>query len=99
MVSLALEENDFSVAIIAFNSILLVLDFQNQCRALSAVAKHMAKQGLLIIDIVNPLNLKLQGDPVPKPFFTRKNTHNGNTYTRFAMMEPFDENHRQRLHG
>jgi ubiquinone/menaquinone biosynthesis C-methylase UbiE len=99
IVQLALEERNFSIAIIAFNSLLLVLDFQNQCRALRAVAKHMLKEGLLILDIVNPLNLKLQGDPIPKPFFTRKNPHNGNTYTRFAMLDPFDENHKQRLHG
>lgn len=99
IVSLRLEERNFDVAIIAFNSLLLVLDFQSQCQALRAVAEHLREGGLLILDIVNPLNLKLHGDEIPKPFFTRKNPHNGNTYTRFAMMEPFDEAHRQRLHG
>jgi hypothetical protein len=96
---LALEEREFRLSIIAFNSLLCIPDFAGQCAALRAVAGHLAKDGLLVLDIVNPLNLKLQGDPLPRPFFTRRNPHNGNTYTRFAMMDAFDENHRQRLHG
>jgi ubiquinone/menaquinone biosynthesis C-methylase UbiE len=97
--SLALEENSFRLAIMAFNSLLCITDFAAQREALRAVSAHLTRGGLLVIDIVNPLNLKLQGDTLPRPFFTRKNPHNGNTYTRFAMMDAFDENHRQRLHG
>jgi SAM-dependent methyltransferase len=96
---LALEERAFRLAILAFNSLLCIPDFALQCEALTAVSRHLAQDGLLLIDIVNPLNLKIQGDTVPRPFFTRRNPHNGNTYTRFAMMDAFDENHRQRLYG
>lgn len=96
---LALEEKDFRLSIMAFNSLLCIPDFRLQWEALRAACLHLRKEGLLVIDIVNPLNLKLQGDPVPRPFFTRRNPHNGNTYTRFAMMDAFDENHRQRLYG
>ena len=96
---LALEERNFRLAVIAFNSLLCITDFRGQLDALRAAADHLAPGGLLALDIVNPLRLKLHGDDTPRPFFTRRNPHNGNTYTRFAMVDAFDENHRQRLHG
>ena len=97
--ALSLGEREFPLAIIAFNSFLCITDFEAQCRALHAVAKHLTQGGTLVLDVVNPLNLKLQGDPLPKPFFTRRSSESGNTYTRFAMLGAFDENQKQRLHG
>jgi len=96
---LDLPRRDFALAIIAFNSLLCIADFSGQRRALRNAAQHLSPGGMLVLDVVNPLQLKIQGDPIPKPFFTRRNPHNGNTYTRFAAMGPFDEEHRQRLHG
>ena len=96
---LDLESNRFRTGIIAFNSLLCITNFQEQISALRNISKHLAEKGKLILDIVNPLQLKMEGDPVPKPFFTRKDRNTGNTYTRFAMMGPFDENHKQKLHG
>ncbi len=96
---LALERTDFKVAFIAFNSLLCIPDFGAQLQTLISARKHLADDGVLVLDIVNPLRLKIDGDPIPKPFYTRKNPHTGNTYTRFATMDAFDENHRQRLHG
>ena len=96
---LALEEKGFRLAVIAFNSLLCIPEFRGQLDALRSVSEHLAPAGLLVVDIVNPLNLKIHGDETPKPFFTRKNPHNGNVYTRFAMADAFDENHRQRMHG
>lgn len=97
--NLALKNREYRLAIIAFNSLLCIPDFNGQRQALRAVCSHIAEDGLFVIDIINPLKLKAEGDPIPKAFFTRKNPHNGNIYTRFAMMEPFDENHRQKLYG
>lgn len=96
---LALPEKNFKTTIIAFNSLLCIPDFHKQCAALSATSAHMMPAGRLLIDIVNPLQLPIAGDPVPKPFFTRTDTNTGNTYTRFAMMGPFDSDHKQRLYG
>ena len=96
---LSLEDRKYPLAIIAFNSLLCVPSFGGQLKALRRVAEHLSDDGLLVLDIVNPLRLKIEGDPVPRPFFTRRNPNNGNTYTRFAMFDPFDENQRQRLHG
>jgi ubiquinone/menaquinone biosynthesis C-methylase UbiE len=96
---LALEKREFPLAIIAFNSLLCITDFEAQCQALCAIAGHLALGGVLVLDVVNPLVLKIQGDEVPKPFFTRRSPERGNIYTRFAMTGPFDEQQRQRLYG
>jgi len=96
---LSLPRTDYAVAIMAFNSLLCIPDFEAQCRALHSLAAHLAPAGRLVLDIVNPLALKLQGDPAPKPFFTRRNPTSGNMYTRFAMIGPLDDSQRQRLYG
>jgi SAM-dependent methyltransferase len=96
---LSLNRRNFPLAVIAFNSLLCLPDFGDQCRALEAIARHVATDGTLLVDVVNPLRLPLDGDPVPRAFFTRRNPHNGRTYTRFACMSSLDESHRQKLHG
>lgn len=96
---LDLPGNRFKTAILAFNSLLCIPDFNGQCAALRAVSNHLISGGKLLIDVVNPLKLKIDGDPVPKPFFTRKDRNTGNTYTRFAMMGPFEADHKQQLYG
>jgi SAM-dependent methyltransferase len=92
-------EKRFQTAILAFNSLLCIPDFDGQCAALHAISNQLPRSGKLLIDIVNPLQLKIEGNAVPTPFFTRKNTNNGNVYTRFAMMGPFDADHKQELYG
>lgn len=96
---LALDRWDFTLAIIGFNSLLCITEFEAQCKALRAAALHIVRGGILALDLVNPLTLKPEGDPVPKPFFTRRSTESGQRYTRFAMLGPFDEHQRQRLYG
>lgn len=97
--SMALERRDFALAIVAFNSLLCIADFEGQRQAIRRVHQHLRPGGLLVIDAVNPVKLKLEGDVTPKPFFTRKNPHTGNRYTRFAMCDALDQEQRQRLHG
>lgn len=97
--NLDLDEKQFKMAYIAFNSLICLPYFDLQCLALKAIRKHLAPSGVLVIDIINPLGLNFQGDNTPKLFYTRKNIHNGNCYSRFAMMGPLDENQRQELHG
>lgn len=99
VIALSLGGRKFRTAIIAFNSLLCIPDFDDQLRVLRNVFEHLEDDGVLIVDIVNPLKLMPQGDPVSKPFFTRKNPHTGNRYTRFAMVDPFNDRHVQRLHG
>lgn len=96
---LLLGGREFPLAIFPFNSFLCITDFEGQCRALHAVAKHLSPNGILVLDVINPLSLNFQGEHLPKPFFTRKSGVNGAVYTRFAMADAFDENQKQRLHG
>jgi len=96
---LDLPDKAFKLALIPFNSLLLITDFDLQRAALRAAAAHLAPGGTLVVDVVNPLTLKLQGDPVAKPYYTRRSPHGGNLYTMFAMLDPVDANHKQRMHG
>lgn len=89
----------FELILCPFNSLLLIPDAEAQLAVLRVVHEHLVPGGRFVLDVVNPLALKIDGDPVPTPFFTRRNPHSGNTYTRFAMVSPLDENQRQRLHG
>ena len=96
---LSLERRDYKTIILAFNSLLCIPEFGKQCEALEAAGRHLSPGGRLILDIVNPLALKFDADASPKAFFTRKNPHTGNIYTRFCLRGAFDADHRQRLHG
>jgi hypothetical protein len=56
-------------AIIAFNSLLCIPDFQGQLEALKAVSGHLVDRGILILDIVNPLKIEtLEGGHLKEPF-------------------------------
>ena len=96
---LLLGEKRFQTCIIAFNSLLCIPDFNLQMKLLKATAAHLMPGAKFLIDIVNPLQLDLEGDPVPKPFFTRKDRNTGNTYTRFFITGPFETDHKQKLSG
>lgn len=89
----------FRMAYIAFNSLLCIPSFDAQRRVLDGIARHLDDGALLVLDLVSPLALKVQGDPVATPFFTRRHPRTGKRYTRFAMCTPFDADHVQHLHG
>jgi SAM-dependent methyltransferase len=89
----------FALIILAFNSLLCLTRFEDQCTALVAAGRHLEEDGRIAIDLMNPLVLSLQGDPAPKPFFTRRSPHNGNLYTRFAAMGPMQTDQVQELFG
>lgn len=97
--SLDLGDERFPLIICAFNSLLAILDADAQIRALQSARRHLAAGGRLVVDVVNPLVLDLKGNDRPRPFFTRRNTQTGRTYTRFAMNSPLDATQCQRLHG
>jgi SAM-dependent methyltransferase len=96
---LSLTKKDFDVVICAFNSLLCIPDFDLQQQALIKIADHIKPNGLLALDIWNPLNMNITGDDLPAPFFTRRNPFNGNRYTRFAGTGPMDIRQVQRVYG
>ena len=89
----------FALIIVAFNSLLCVTRFEDQCAALAAAARHLDDNGRLAIDVMNPLALSFRSEPVPKPFVTRRNPHTGNLYTRFAAIGPMGDDQVQELFG
>ena len=89
----------FALIVLAFNSLLCLTRFEDQCTALVAAGRHLEEGGRIAIDLMNPLVLSFQGDPAPKPFFTRRNPHTGNLYTRFAAMGPIQADQVQELFG
>jgi len=89
----------FALIIAAFNSLLCLTRFEDQCAALAAAARHLDENGRLAIDVMNPLALPARGEPVPRPFVTRRNPHTGNLYTRFAALGPLGADQVQELFG
>jgi hypothetical protein len=96
---LSLAHRDFPLALLPFNTLPCIPDFSGQRSVLRRIAEHLGDEGRLVIDLISPFRLNPSGDPVPKPFFTRRNEWTGNRYTRFAMTGPMDEHQRQELHG
>lgn len=96
---LDLEGRTFALAILAFNSLLLLTDRRAQQAALACAARHLAPGGRLAIDVVNPLARPIDGDPTVRPFLTRRHVDRNRMYTRFAAQGPLDANQCQRLYG
>lgn len=89
----------YALIIVAFNSLTCIPDFGGQREALRSMADALSAGGRLVIDTVNPWRLPMDGDPVPKPFFTRRHPRTGMPYTRFAAMGARDAEGSQSLHG
>jgi SAM-dependent methyltransferase len=96
---LSLSENNFDLVICAFNSLLCIPDFDQQQETLLQAAKHLRPDGLLALDIWNPLVLNLHGDEIPENYFSRRRTDNGNHYTRYAATGRMDINQVQPVYG
>ena len=99
IVELDLDERNFDLCLIPFNSLLLVGDFLRQRKAISRAAEHLRPSGEFVADVVNPLLIPPDGETTPKPFFTRRHPVSGNLYTRFAARSAFDAAQRQTLFG
>ncbi len=96
---LDLGDQRFALAILAFNSLLCVPSFTDQCATLVAVARHLEVGGRVAIDAMNAMHLPVHGDPTPKPFVTRRNPQTGNQYTRFSAIGPMQADQVQELFG
>jgi SAM-dependent methyltransferase len=99
MRELTLAHHGYALALIPFNSLMLLTERREQQRALARVAAHLAPGGLVAVDVVNPLSLPLRGDPVPAPFLRRRHCGRDRSYTRFAALGPLDADQRQLLFG
>jgi SAM-dependent methyltransferase len=93
------ESGAFAVIIIPFNGFSCILSQRDQQAALENAARLLMPGGRLVVDVVNPFVLPLNGSGAPRPFFQRINPETGRTYTRFAAMGPIQGDQTQRLFG
>lgn len=96
---MSLSRRDFELAIMAFNTLQCIPDFDAQQAVLTRIGEHLRPRGTLVIDLIHPFRISFPGEPAPKLFFTRRNEWTGRRYWRFAMVGPMDVDQRQRLHG
>ena len=97
--SLSLPEVSAGLIVVAFNGLMCIPAFDAQVALLETAARHLHPAGRVALDLMNPLELPLCGSDGPRPFFTRKHTDTGRSYTRFAAMGPMDTEQVQELFG
>lgn len=96
---LSLEQTNYDVVICAFNSLLCIPDFELQQQTLFRASAHLKPNGILALDIWNPLMQNLHGDELPEAYLTRRRVDNGNSYTRFAATGPMRIDQVQHAYG
>jgi SAM-dependent methyltransferase len=96
---LDLEDKSFNLALLPFNSLLCIPDFELQCSALRSIADHLAPKAALVVDVINPFVLNPQGEPIPRLLLTRKHIKSGNLYSKFGMLGPLDGAQCQKVFG
>ncbi|MGE0718667.1 MAG: class I SAM-dependent methyltransferase, partial [Alphaproteobacteria bacterium] len=97
--TLDLGRRDFALVIIAFNSLVCMPDFTMQRRALFTASRHLAPDGVLAIDVTNPLTISPSGDGTPRLLFTRRHEPTGRTYQRFNLLGPMEPDQVQSVSG
>lgn len=96
---LSIDHRNHDIIICAFNSLLCIPDFDLQQQTLFRAAEYLKPNGVLAIDIWNPLMQNLHGDRIPEAYLTRRRVDNGNAYTRFAATGAMTANQVQHVYG
>ncbi|HYG86350.1 MAG TPA: class I SAM-dependent methyltransferase [Azospirillum sp.] len=97
--ALDLPERGFALAVLPFNTLMLIPDADEERRTLARTAAHMASGGRLALDVMNPLTLPMGADRNPAPSEPRVNPCSGHRYVRYAMNTALDALQRQRICG
>jgi SAM-dependent methyltransferase len=97
--ALSLARRDFALAVLPFNVLMLIADFEAERRALAGVAAHLAPGGRLALDVMNPLTLPMEADNQPVPSEPRRNPRTGNPYVKNSRNSRLDADQRQRIYG
>lgn len=96
---LDLPERGFALALLPFNTLMLIPDADEERAALAAMAAHMAPGATLALDVMNPATLPMEADRTPAPSEPRVAPGSGNRYVRTAMNTALDVFQRQRICG
>lgn len=99
LLDLDLPARDHDLVVMGFNILMLIADFDSQIMALERARDHLAPDGVLALDVVNPLVMPLGATQAPEASYTRVNPHTGNIYTKFALVGTLDDRQVQRNHG
>lgn len=89
-VGLDLGRRDFALVMLAFNGLVCMPDFAMQREALRTAARHLAPDGVLALECVNPQRSDPAGDPAPRPVFTRRHPDHGRPYRRVNQLGAMD---------
>jgi SAM-dependent methyltransferase len=96
---LDLPERGFALALLPFNTLMLIPDPDEERAALAAIAAHMAPGATLAFDVMNPPTLTLEADRTSAPTEPRTAPDTGNRYVRYGMNTGLDARRRQRVCG
>lgn len=96
---LDLPERRFALALLPFNTLMLIPDPEDERATLAAIAAHTAPGAVLALDVMNPLTLPLAPERTPAPSEPRTAPDSGNRYVRMAMNGGLDAERRQRVCG
>jgi len=97
--ALDLPERRFALALLPFNTLMLIPDPEDERATLAAIAAHSAPGAVLALDVMNPLSLPLESERSPAPSEPRTAPDTGNRYVRMAMNTGLDAQRRQRVCG
>ena len=96
---LDLPERGFALALLPFNTLMLIPDPDEERATLAAIAAHMAPGATLGLDVMNPPTLTLEADRTSAPTEPRTAPDTGNRYVRYGMNTALDAHQRQRVCG
>lgn len=96
---LDLPERGFALALLPFNTLMLIHDPEEERETLAAMAAHMAPGAVLALDVMNPLTLPLEAERAPAPSEPRTAPDSGHRYIRHATHSALDPFQRQRVAG
>lgn len=97
--ALDLPVRDVPLALLPFNTLMLIPDPEDERAALAAIAAHAAPGAVLALDVMNPLTLPLEPERAAAPSEPRTAPDTGNRYVRMAMNTALDGQRRQRVCG
>ncbi|PWC54742.1 class I SAM-dependent methyltransferase [Azospirillum sp. TSO22-1] len=97
--TLDLPVRDFPLALLPFNTLMLIPDPEDERATLAAIAAHAAPGAVLALDVMNPSTLPLEPERTPAPSEPRTAPDTGNRYVRMAMNTGLDAQRRQRVCG
>lgn len=98
-VTLDLGDRRFARVLMPFNFLMLLTERAAQQDALRAAAAHLAPDGLLALDVMNPAAMTSTTGTSLSPSVQRRDPRSGNTYIKFTATSAVGADGCQHVHG